>query len=119
AIEAFHAEKGKHVGFSRDIFSTYDRRGDIYTPSRSRRTRQASSAPIFAVLAPSNVQKRINVECFAMYQHGGEKLRIVSTTMTLGSRTMTARTEIWNATKHRLCVSGTQIKMSLSPQAKL
>ncbi|KAF7364601.1 Acyl-coenzyme A thioesterase 13 [Mycena venus] len=45
----------------------------------------------------------------------GEKLRIVNTTMTIGRRTMTARTEIWNATKHRLVASGVHIKMVPSP----
>ncbi|KAJ7938174.1 HotDog domain-containing protein [Mycena leptocephala] len=36
----------------------------------------------------------------------GETLRIVNTTMTVGARAMSARTEIWNATKHRLVASG-------------
>ncbi|KAJ7916949.1 HotDog domain-containing protein [Mycena leptocephala] len=49
----------------------------------------------------------------------GEKLRIINTTMTIGRRTMTARTEIWNATKHRLVASGVHIKMAPSPSSKL
>ncbi|KAJ8088916.1 hypothetical protein PM082_014162 [Marasmius tenuissimus] len=51
----------------------------------------------------------------------GDKLRIVSTTMTMGSRTVSARTEIWNATHHRLVVSGVHIKMQPSdaPSSKL
>ncbi|KAF8142798.1 HotDog domain-containing protein [Mycena galopus ATCC 62051] len=48
----------------------------------------------------------------------GETLRIVNTTMTVGVRTMSARTEIWNATKHRLVASGVHIKMQPS-EAKL
>ncbi|KAJ6476211.1 HotDog domain-containing protein [Mycena sanguinolenta] len=48
----------------------------------------------------------------------GEKLRIVNTTMTVGARAMSARTEIWNVTKHRLVASGVHIKMQPS-QAKL
>lgn len=48
----------------------------------------------------------------------GDRLRIVSTTMTLGSRSMTARCEIWNASKHRLVASGVHIKMEPS-QPKL
>ncbi|KAJ7916938.1 HotDog domain-containing protein [Mycena leptocephala] len=49
----------------------------------------------------------------------GEKLRIINTTMTIGRRTMTARTEIWNATKHRLVASRVHIKMAPSPSSKL
>ncbi|KAJ7938176.1 HotDog domain-containing protein, partial [Mycena leptocephala] len=41
----------------------------------------------------------------------GEKLRIVNNTMTVGSRVMSARTEIWNATQHRLVASGVHVKM--------
>ncbi|KAJ7777597.1 HotDog domain-containing protein [Mycena maculata] len=44
----------------------------------------------------------------------GEKLRIVNTTMTVGARAMSARTEIWNATQHRLVASGVHIKMQPS-----
>ncbi|KAJ7279028.1 hypothetical protein C8J57DRAFT_1305321 [Mycena rebaudengoi] len=51
----------------------------------------------------------------------GDKLRIVNTTITVGARAMSARTEIWNATHHRLVASGIHIKMqpSLAPSAKL
>ncbi|KAF7297176.1 4HBT domain-containing protein [Mycena indigotica] len=49
----------------------------------------------------------------------GEKLRIVNTTITVGSRIMSARVEIWNATKHRLVASGVHIKMQPSPSSKL
>ncbi|KAJ7058108.1 HotDog domain-containing protein [Mycena amicta] len=45
----------------------------------------------------------------------GEKLRIVNTTMTVGARALSARTEIWNTTKHRLVASGVHIKMQPSP----
>ncbi|KAJ6542644.1 HotDog domain-containing protein [Mycena capillaripes] len=48
----------------------------------------------------------------------GETLRIVNTTMTVGARALSARTEIWNATKHRLVASGVHIKMKPS-EAKL
>ncbi|KAJ7442131.1 HotDog domain-containing protein [Mycena galericulata] len=44
----------------------------------------------------------------------GEKLRIVNTTLTVGARAMSARTEIWNATQHRLVASGVHIKMQPS-----
>ncbi|KAJ8088917.1 hypothetical protein PM082_014163 [Marasmius tenuissimus] len=51
----------------------------------------------------------------------GDQLRIVSTTMTMGSRTASARTEIWNTTHHRLVASGVHIKMqpSAAPSPKL
>ncbi|KAF8638094.1 hypothetical protein AX17_002455 [Amanita inopinata Kibby_2008] len=50
----------------------------------------------------------------------GEKLRIVNTTMTIGSRAHSARTEIWNDTHHRLVVSGMHVKMQPSePKANL
>ncbi|KAJ3861406.1 HotDog domain-containing protein [Lentinula novae-zelandiae] len=45
----------------------------------------------------------------------GEKLRIVNTTMTVGRRVASARTEIWSETHHRLVVSGVHIKMEPSP----
>ncbi|KAF5388333.1 hypothetical protein D9615_000806 [Tricholomella constricta] len=45
----------------------------------------------------------------------GDKLRLVNTTMTLGARAHSARTEIWNATHHRLVSSGVHIKMQPSP----
>jgi acyl-coenzyme A thioesterase 13 len=45
----------------------------------------------------------------------GDRLRIVNTTMTVGSRAVSARTEIWNDTRHRLVASGTHIKMQPSP----
>jgi len=49
-----------------------------------------------------------------------DKLRIVNTTLTLGARAHSARTEIWNVTHHRLVVSGTHIKMvPSSPKAAL
>ncbi|KAF7307700.1 Acyl-coenzyme A thioesterase 13 [Mycena kentingensis (nom. inval.)] len=42
----------------------------------------------------------------------GDKLRIISTTLSIGTRVITARTEIWNATRHRLAASGVHIKMT-------
>ncbi|PBK93952.1 hypothetical protein ARMGADRAFT_1053530 [Armillaria gallica] len=48
----------------------------------------------------------------------GEELRIVNTTMTVGSKTLIARTEIWSDTTKRLVASGVHSKMEPS-QAKL
>ncbi|KAF8076883.1 HotDog domain-containing protein [Lyophyllum atratum] len=45
----------------------------------------------------------------------GDRLRLVNTTMTLGGRAQSARTEIWNVTHHRLVSSGVHIKMQPSP----
>lgn len=45
----------------------------------------------------------------------GSKLRIVSTAMAIGARIMSARTEIWDDTKKRLCVTGIHVKMEPSP----
>ncbi|KAF8334854.1 HotDog domain-containing protein [Amanita rubescens] len=44
----------------------------------------------------------------------GDTLRIVNTTITLGSRALSARTEIWSDTHHRLVASGSHIKMQPS-----
>jgi len=41
----------------------------------------------------------------------GDKVRIVNTTMTVGSRAMSARCEIWNETHHRLVASAVHAKM--------
>ncbi|KAF8841558.1 hypothetical protein BDN67DRAFT_901141 [Paxillus ammoniavirescens] len=43
-----------------------------------------------------------------------DRLRIGSTTISLGSRTLSSRCEIWNVTHHRLVASGVHIKMSAS-----
>ncbi|KDR84291.1 hypothetical protein GALMADRAFT_237049 [Galerina marginata CBS 339.88] len=45
----------------------------------------------------------------------GDKLRLVNTTMTVGKRIESVRTEIWNDTHHRLVASGIHIKMMPSP----
>ncbi|KAL9713171.1 hypothetical protein Ac2012v2_004412 [Leucoagaricus gongylophorus] len=44
----------------------------------------------------------------------GDQLRIVSTTLTLGARIISARTEIWSLVHHRLVASGTHMKMQPS-----
>jgi len=50
----------------------------------------------------------------------GECLRIISTTLTMGARAMSARCEIWNISKNRLVLSGTHVKMEPSaPRSKL
>ncbi|KAN0097148.1 HotDog domain containing protein [Tylopilus felleus] len=43
-----------------------------------------------------------------------DRLRIISTTIALGSRVLSARCEIWNVTEHRLVASGVHTKMIAS-----
>ncbi|KDQ64054.1 hypothetical protein JAAARDRAFT_27682 [Jaapia argillacea MUCL 33604] len=84
-----------------------------------------SSLPISAFneyknnISSSGVSQAIN-----MVYHSpaslGDKLRIVSTTMSVGARVMSCRCEIWNATHRRLVASGVHIKMEPSvPAPKL
>ncbi|THU89430.1 hypothetical protein K435DRAFT_761110 [Dendrothele bispora CBS 962.96] len=50
----------------------------------------------------------------------GDRLRIVSTTISLGARTMSARVEMWSMKYHRLIASAVHMKMLPSaPQTKL
>ncbi|KAL1944291.1 hypothetical protein VTO73DRAFT_3476 [Trametes versicolor] len=53
----------------------------------------------------------------------GAKIELVNTTVSFGSRTVSAITEIWDITNNRLCVTGVHNKMKPSdpkpPQAKL
>ncbi|KIK95324.1 hypothetical protein PAXRUDRAFT_390459 [Paxillus rubicundulus Ve08.2h10] len=44
----------------------------------------------------------------------GDRLRIVSTTISLGGRAQSSRCEIWNVTHHRLVASGVHTRMSAS-----
>ncbi|KAK0190359.1 hypothetical protein F5146DRAFT_550574 [Armillaria mellea] len=41
----------------------------------------------------------------------GDKLKVVSTSMSIGARTMAIRTEIWNTTRQCLVASGVHLKM--------
>ncbi|KAH9850720.1 hypothetical protein C2E23DRAFT_297170 [Lenzites betulinus] len=50
----------------------------------------------------------------------GTKIEVVNTTLSFGSRTVSAITEIWDVTNGRLCVSGVHNKMTPSaPKPKL
>ncbi|KAJ3810055.1 HotDog domain-containing protein [Lentinula aff. lateritia] len=42
----------------------------------------------------------------------GEDLRIINTSMSIGTRVISAKTEIWSATHHRILVSGVHLKMT-------
>lgn len=48
----------------------------------------------------------------------GDKLKLITTTITVGGRTASSRIDLWDVTHHRLIASGTQIKMGVS-QSKL
>ncbi|PCH40753.1 hypothetical protein WOLCODRAFT_136971 [Wolfiporia cocos MD-104 SS10] len=56
------------------------------------------------------VSQALNTNYFAGASLG-DKLEIVNVTLATGSRTSTARTEIWDTTTRRLCASGTHVKM--------
>ncbi|KAF9266148.1 hypothetical protein L218DRAFT_996918 [Marasmius fiardii PR-910] len=45
----------------------------------------------------------------------GDKIRIVNTTMTVGKRASSVRTEIWSDINHRLIASSVHVKMDPSP----
>ncbi|KAG7097498.1 hypothetical protein E1B28_004840 [Marasmius oreades] len=45
----------------------------------------------------------------------GDKLRIINTTMTVGKRASSIRSEIWSDVNHRLIASGVHVKMDPSP----
>jgi len=48
----------------------------------------------------------------------GDRIRLVNTTLTMGSRVESVRTEVWNVTHHRLVASGVHIKMPPSQPLK-
>ncbi|KAL0576596.1 hypothetical protein V5O48_005389 [Marasmius crinis-equi] len=48
--------------------------------------------------------------------HLDDELKIVTTTMSVGNRSIIAKAEVWNVTHRRLVASGTQIAMFPSPQ---
>jgi len=89
--------------------------------------------PFTGIVVRSEKHKKL---CCAEDHFRGDKLRIVSTTLTLGSRALSARCEvrfllalwlhqliylaskIWNVTRHRLMASAVHIKMD-SSESKL
>jgi len=48
----------------------------------------------------------------------GDRIRIVNTTLTVGSRVESVRTEIWNVAHHRLVASAVLVKMPASGPPK-
>ncbi|KAI6040428.1 HotDog domain-containing protein [Pisolithus marmoratus] len=59
------------------------------------------------------VSKSLNISYHAPAMVG-DLLRIVSTTLSCGSRVLTSRCEVWDATNHRLVASGVHTKMPAS-----
>jgi len=49
----------------------------------------------------------------------GDRIRLINTTLTVGSRVESVRTEVWNVTHHRLVATAVHVKMQGSqPRAK-
>ncbi|KAG2343727.1 hypothetical protein BDR05DRAFT_962847 [Suillus weaverae] len=75
-----------------------------------------SSMPIYVLGASTSgygvfgVSQSLNI-VYHSPALSGDKLRIVSTTLTVGSRVLSSRCEIWNVTRHRLVASAVHIKM--------
>ncbi|KAG5724081.1 Acyl-coenzyme A thioesterase 13 [Termitomyces sp. T112] len=69
-------------------------------------------------LATSNEDEFSVSQSLNMVYHSpaglGDRIRLVNTTLTIGGRVLSARTEIWNVTHHRLVSSGVHIKMKPS-----
>jgi len=79
-----------------------------------------TSLPLAAVTGGyAGVSQSINMIYHAPAPQG-TKLRIISQTVTTGSRALSSRGEIWDIENERLVASGTHVKMAPSPQpAKL
>jgi len=78
-----------------------------------------TSLPILALECHSGGGSGITIsQSINIMYHGpallGDKLRIVNTSMAMGARVLTARCEMWNATRHRLVATGTHAKMAPS-----
>ncbi|KAG2343726.1 hypothetical protein BDR05DRAFT_933335 [Suillus weaverae] len=86
--------------------------------------RSCSPMPIYVLRASTGafgvfgVQQSLNI-MFHSPAMPGDKLRIVSTTLALGSRTRSGRCEVWNVTRHRLVASAAYINMVPSEPSKL
>ncbi|KAG2138093.1 uncharacterized protein EDB93DRAFT_729978 [Suillus bovinus] len=64
------------------------------------------------------VQQALNI-VFHSPAVPGDKLRIVCTTFTLGSRARSGRCEVWNVTRHRLVASAVYTNMVPTESSKL
>ncbi|KAH7912941.1 HotDog domain-containing protein [Hygrophoropsis aurantiaca] len=84
---------------------------------------RCSTLPVIAMSQATDgngnpgVSQNINIIYHAPASPGDE-LKLITTSTTMGARTMTASIEIWDVTHHRLVASATQVKMAAS-QARL
>lgn len=76
---------------------------------------RASTGSTYGVFG---VQQSLNI-VFHSPGMPGDKLRIVSTTLTLGSRARSGRCEVWSVTRRRLVASAGYINMVPSESSKL
>ncbi|KAJ7041239.1 HotDog domain-containing protein [Mycena alexandri] len=88
-------------------------RGDLHGACSAFLIDMCSSLCLMVLQRGMHVSQSLNV-VYHSPASLGEKLRIINTTMTVGARAMSARTEIWNATQRRLVASGVHIKMQPS-----
>ncbi|KAG2138094.1 HotDog domain-containing protein [Suillus bovinus] len=75
-----------------------------------------STMPIYILGASTNGHGEFGVsQSLNIIYHSpaltGDKLRVVSTTLTIGSRALSSRCEVWNVTRHRLVASAVHVKM--------
>ncbi|KAG1805758.1 HotDog domain-containing protein [Suillus variegatus] len=78
--------------------------------------RSCSTMPIYVLGASTSGHGEFGVsQSLNIVYHSpallGDKLRVVSTTLALGSRALSSRCEVWNVTRHRLVASAVHIKM--------
>ncbi|KAJ7173076.1 HotDog domain-containing protein [Mycena crocata] len=69
-----------------------------------------SSLALMALTRGMHVSQSLNI----VYHSPAALLRIINTTMTVGARAMSVRTEIWNTTHHRMVASAVHVKMKPS-----
>ncbi|KII94715.1 hypothetical protein PLICRDRAFT_33528 [Plicaturopsis crispa FD-325 SS-3] len=65
-------------------------------------------------VSPSTVSQAIELVYHAPALLG-DRLRVVNSTITAGGRSLSARSEIWNATRHRLVTTGVHLMTQSSP----
>ncbi|EIW51891.1 uncharacterized protein TRAVEDRAFT_75616 [Trametes versicolor FP-101664 SS1] len=85
---------------------------------RPRTHRSCSFITLYALGIATDRKMRLVSQALTTVFHApaktGAKLRIVNTTVAFGARTVTARTEIWDATNRRLVASGVNSQMQPS-----
>ncbi|OAX43378.1 hypothetical protein K503DRAFT_708745 [Rhizopogon vinicolor AM-OR11-026] len=95
--------------------------GTLYGGVAAMLIDQCSSMPIYLLGLATSGRGTIYVsQSLNIVYHSpallGDKLRVVSTTLTVGNRTLSSRCEVWNTTRHRLVASAVHVKMNPSKQ---